>query len=121
MAVAKRRCLILDDDKDDVELIKEYLDTVLPESWEVRCETAPFKEFSRYFDFDLLIIDERLGPFRGSEMSALLRRMHYTGGIVIVSGVKRGVGGFDAFIWKEDLEDLPDVLVRFFRKLGGKK
>lgn len=109
-----RRCVVIDDDPDDLDLILEALASKL-EHWIVDTERTTFNEFSRYFDYDLIILDECIGPFRGSEISTLLRRMHYKGGIVIVSGVQRSMEGFDAFVWKDNLTELAGVLDRFAR------
>lgn len=115
-----KRCLIIDDDPDYRLILREILNSSLSKNWTVEARPAPFLDIHDYFSYDLLILDERIGHFRGSEIISILRRVGYSGGLVLVSGDKRVGGAFDAFVWKDEIDNrLPEVLLEYLEQEQG--
>lgn len=96
---------VLDDDQDDLEILYMAVKDACP-NCEVTYEVFKWADFETYRKYDVLVLDENLGPVYGTEIATILRRWGYSGKIVIVSGVGDLRPNFDRFINKNELHQL---------------
>lgn len=110
----------MDDDPDDVEVVRGHVHNVLPDAV-IDAKTLAFAEPHDYLQYDLIVMDERIGPYHGSEICALIRRLGYTKGVILISGWGQVLKNFDRFVNKDDMEQLEIAIDDLVRKSPERK
>jgi CheY-like chemotaxis protein len=88
-ATASRRVLLVDDDAQFLQLLKEFFLTKRDPSWVVHTagEYSEVLESLKRHDVDLVVLDIQMPIMDGLQLLKLLRRGHPTLPIVLLSGV----------------------------------
>ena len=108
------RVLVIEDDLDDTLIMRTIIETDVPDA-HVTTRTIPLSDPRQYLEYDALIFDELIGPYFGSEVAALVRRMGFKGPIFIVSGKGNVEKNFNEYLNKENIKNLGKELSKYFK------
>lgn len=95
------RVLIIDDDRDDLEMMSYCVREILPFADVVTLLGSPYVPGIDPSNYELLIIDERIGSYSGIEVCGSLRKQGFKGRIILITGDTSFQPDFDFFIRKD--------------------
>src|SRR6185437_11267442 len=122
------RILILEDDDDDVELIRRCLKKEIPSVKIMRVRTrGAFESALDRRDYDLILSDSTLPGFSGSAALAMARQRGIDCPFIFVSGTLGGQRAAkempdeaDARLSKDEIRALPSVIGAILERSAGK-